>query len=107
MTSSTAMIAQSTSPPSSISSRMASKRLASATMALLGQASNDARGLFFENLDQGTCTTVQQAVDDGQRNRDHQAQHRRDQRHGDAVGHHSRVAGAEQGDLLEGQDHTD
>src|SRR6056297_1800757 len=107
MASSTSMMAQSTSPPSSMNPRMDSSRLYRATMALLCDAGDDACGLLFQDLDQRAAAGLQDAVNHRQRNGDNQPQHRGQQRHRNTAGHHPWVTCSKQRDLLEGLDHAD
>src|SRR6056297_3953566 len=107
MASSTSMMAQSTSPPSSMNPRMDSSRLYRATMALLCDTGDDACRLLFQDLDQRSTARLQDAVNHRQGNGDDKAQHRGEQRHRNAAGHHARITGTEQRDLLEGLDHPD
>ena len=61
--------------------------------------------LFFKHFDNGLGATGRNGVKEDERNGGNQTKHGRDQRLRNATGHHFRVAGAEQGDRLEGLDH--
>ena len=61
--------------------------------------------MLLQQLNQALAAAGQQGVQEQQRNRHHQAQHRGHQRLRDAIGHQSRIATTALGNRLKGDDH--
>src|SRR3990167_8352140 len=71
-----------------------------------GQVQGNKPGaLLLQQLNQALAAARQQGVQEQQRNRHHQTQHRGHQRLRDTVGHQSRIAATALGNRLEGDDH--
>src|SRR5690606_12202145 len=68
--------------------------------------SNDAGGLFIQNLDNCFCTTVHEGGDQYYRDRNYQTQNGSNQCCRNTTRHVFRIASTENGDSLEGLDHT-
>ena len=69
--------------------------------------SDDAGALLFDHMDQRAALRSNDRVQQGRRDGYHQTEYGGDQGLGDTASHGLRITGTEQGDGLEGRDHTD
>src|SRR4030095_14310535 len=96
-------------PPSATRSVTAPKglKIQSSTAALLDALGEETRALLVEELHDLSRDRREECVEEQQRNRDAEAQPRRDHGRADTVRHELRIARAGFRDRLEGDDHAD